>query len=844
MAEIEHSQRPWTSLLALFGVSALLLSVGVVTLQRVARSAITLRDTTDQVMVITRTSQALLATINDATTAEYGYVSTQRRSYLNGYWGAPAQVAYDLHVMDRQAADYEWLRPMVEILKTSIASKMLNLQRGVALAKNQLPAAAIAGALNDPNDTNLASIRMMVGQIVTRAWGEREHDSEELDAALLQAARTAFVLVLIGLPLLIFIASRILATRKRITESLRSAHLQFERLKSAINQIPAGVAVFDSDERLVLWNAKFFANATFSSRLHRSGTSYEAFHQVMQDWSPPVARPREPGEPTRPLETKAGRRVLELWRGEMPGGGLILVISDITRRTEAEMMLHQAGKMESLGQLIGGMAHDFNNLLQVIATNLDLMAGEIGGHSQAHKNLTAAQAGVDSAARLTKQLLSFARRQPLITAPLDFTACLGKLEDILRRTLGPSVTITTKLQSELWPMLADAAQLEAAVLNLVLNARDAMPQGGSLSIEAVNAVLTQLRSGDLRPGEYVIVTVTDNGAGMTREQLSRAVEPFYTTKPDGQGTGLGLSMVYGFMSQIGGSMRIKSEPGQGTIVQLSFPRSLKMPEEIATGDLPSSPQGKGELVLVVDDDNAVRAASSQSVASLGYQVCDASSGMEAMELIQNGLRPALIFSDVVMPGPVDGVALAQFVGRYDPTLPVLLTSGYTEHPDTQARIASLGITVLPKPWRIEELARHLRQILDWSGPREVAVQSPPSSIHILLVDDEPALLEITATALTSLGYQVTAVADAGSAIVASNQSRPDLLVSDRHLPDMDGVHLALYLRRTRPELPVIIISGDPPDRSLRGMSWLQKPFSIKTLRSAIGDVLGAYLPAQ
>lgn len=836
MAEVARPRHPWTSILSLVGMSALLLILVIITGQRIAGQAIKLRDTTDQVMVISRAAQTILGTVNDAAASAYSFASQRNPAVLDNYWRATPQIMRDMRILTQQARDYPWLPPLVEILKTSIANKMEELRHGIDEARIQPLERASAAALYDPNDIDLVSIRRITEEIVNRAWAERERRSEKLDQTLQQSARVALLLVLIGVPMLGVIASRVLTTRKRIAESQRIAQLHAERLKSAINQIPAGVAVFDADERLVLWNANFFASSSFPSRLRRSGTSYEAFFEVMQGWQPPVPHP---GTSVRPIETRFGRRVLEIWQGDMPGGGYILVINDITRRTEAEMMVHQAGKMESLGQLIGGMAHDFNNLLQVITTNLDLIAAGIGDQPAVAKNLAAAMAGVNSAARLTKQLLSFARRQPLITAPVDFTGLLVKFEDIIRRTVGPSIILTTTLQPALWPLLADASQLEAALLNLVLNARDAMPHGGSLVIEAINVSLTNARSGDLRPGDYVVITVTDTGVGMSREQLARAVEPFYTTKPDGQGTGLGLSMVYGFMSQVGGTLRIKSEPGHGTTVQLSFPRAPGLPQELADNEAASSaPPGHGELILVVDDDNAVRAATCQSVSSLGYQVCEAASGMEAIDLIKNGLRPAMIFSDVVMPGSIDGVALAQFAAHYDPSLPVLLTSGYTEHPDTQARIA--GINILPKPWRVEDLARHLSKTLAVSHSSEHPAQTAPASTRILLVDDDALLLEVTSGALISLGYQVTAVADAKSAITAAEQALFNLLVCDRHLPDMDGVHLALFLRRTRPQLPVIIISGDPPGLSLRGMIWLQKPFTIKSLRSSIGDLLAAY----
>ncbi|MEJ0072112.1 MAG: ATP-binding protein [Pseudomonadota bacterium] len=327
---------------------------------------------------------------------------------------------------------------------------------------------------------------------------------------------------------------------------------------------------------------------------------------------------------------------------------------DITERQESEQRLRQAQKMEAIGQLTGGIAHDFNNLLTVVLSNLEIIRFSIAGQPLVDERIEAAIGGIERGARLTRQLLAFARQQPLAARSVDLGRLIGETVDLLRKTLGERIDIAIEHAAGLWRALVDPAQVESAVINLALNARDAMPDGGKLKIALANAVLTaEDAAGDdeVTPGEYVVIAVTDNGTGMAPAVLEKAFDPFFTTKPDGQGTGLGLSMIYGFAKQSGGHVQIGSALGQGTTVRLYVPRTAAAAIDGGSAAANPEPEGHG-TILVVEDDPGVRDAVVAILRDLGYAVLSAEDPVHALAILETGRRVDLLFTDVVMPGPL------------------------------------------------------------------------------------------------------------------------------------------------------------------------------------------------
>jgi len=393
--------------------------------------------------------------------------------------------------------------------------------------------------------------------------------------------------------------------------------------------------------------------------------------------------------------------------------GAVISFRNVTGQRALEERLRQAQRLESIGQLTGGVAHDFNNLLTVIIGNAGLLAEELRGDPErralADMTLTAAQ----RAAELTKRLLAFARRQTLAPREVDATLLLAGMDGLLRRTLGEHIEIESTRAAGLWPALVDPAQLEGAILNLAINARDAMPAGGRLTIEAANARLDRdyaAQQVDVKPGQYVMIAISDSGSGIPPEDLERVFDPFFTTKEVGRGTGLGLSMVFGFVKQSGGHVRIYSEVGQGTTVRMFVPRSFEgaaTEKEVATEAI-----GGTELILLVEDDDLVRQHAYDQLTALGYRVVTARNGPEAMAVVNRRADFDLLFTDVVMPGGMNGRALADAARAVRPDLPVLFTSGYTEDAIVHHGRLDPGVQFLSKPYGRGDLARAVRAALE------------------------------------------------------------------------------------------------------------------------------------
>lgn len=389
------------------------------------------------------------------------------------------------------------------------------------------------------------------------------------------------------------------------------------------------------------------------------------------------------------------------------------IIRDLTEHKSTERALYEAQRMEAMGQLTGGIAHDFNNLLTVIIGNLEMLESKLNSDVQrelATEALEAAEVG----ARLTARLLAFARRSHLEPVPVNLNTFVLGLTDMLHRTLGETIYLSNALSPALWTVIADPSQVESAIVNLAVNARDAMPDGGRLVIETANVSIDAEVTTDevLDPGEYVRLSVTDTGVGMPPEIREKAFEPFFTTKEHGRGTGLGLAMIYGFAKQSGGQATIYSELEKGTTVNLYLPRhTAESHEEVV--DAPVVGRiGAGKIVLAVEDDDRVRRLTVARLKELGYNVLEASSGQEALDVLARHPETEVLFSDLVMPGGMSGYELCLRARELFPHIKALLTSGYAEELTRADTLAAARLRVLRKPYRISELAQALEAVME------------------------------------------------------------------------------------------------------------------------------------
>lgn len=523
---------------------------------------------------------------------------------------------------------------------------------------------------------------------------------------------------------------------------------------------------------------------------------------------------------------------------------------------EAEAFNRQARKMEAIGNLTGGIAHDFNNLLQVIIANLDLAFRQIGPRQPAAGFLQSALMALEKGERLTSQLLAFARRQPLNPQPIDIARMIEECGNLLRRTLGEAYHIECVTSAGLWRAMADTTLLQNAIVNLALNARDAMPDGGRLTIEASNVTLDSdyaERATEVSPGAYVLIAVSDIGIGMNKEALSRVFEPFFTTKETG--TGLGLPMVYGFVKQSGGHIAIYSEPGQGTTVKIYLPRTTKEATERDRARREAE-RGHGQLILVVEDDDSVRAGVVAQLSDLGYGVLAAADGDMALTLTRGNPQIDLLFTDVVLGGTYNGRQLADAIRTLRPGLPVVYTSGYTENAIVHHGRLDEGVTLLSKPYRADQLARTVAETLQAIQTGGTASSSaPPAPIGgapegeapfvdedeiILLIDDNRLVRSSLAMMLEDLGYGVVEAETGQQALtLLGSAERIDAALVDFRLPDMDGLELAARLRGLKPDLRLVMVSGQPVGQAelarIPGppVGMLLKPFNAAQLENLL-----------
>jgi nitrogen-specific signal transduction histidine kinase/CheY-like chemotaxis protein len=393
----------------------------------------------------------------------------------------------------------------------------------------------------------------------------------------------------------------------------------------------------------------------------------------------------------------------------------IVAIQDITDLKTAEAQLRQAQKMEAVGQLTGGIAHDFNNLLAIMLGNLELLESELDRGSESGEWVQRAIGAAERGAKLTQRLLAFSRQQALRPEPVDVDNLVRGLLDLLRRTLGETIDVELVSDAGLWLCDVDRAQLENAILNLAINARDAMGEGGRLTIETSNARIDDeytAAQADVSPGQYVLVAVSDTGTGMPDEIIDHVFEPFFTTKGVGEGSGLGLSMVFGFIKQSSGHVKIYSEEGRGSTVKLYLPRSSEAGEVRREPDAEGlSAEAQNAVVLVVEDDADLRRLIVQMLRSLNYATLESGSGEEALVVLRGSTRVDLLLTDLVLPGGISGRDLGEEAQRARSGIRVLFMSGYAENAIIHQGRLDEGVNFLQKPFRIVTVARAIRKML-------------------------------------------------------------------------------------------------------------------------------------
>jgi PAS domain S-box-containing protein len=412
------------------------------------------------------------------------------------------------------------------------------------------------------------------------------------------------------------------------------------------------------------------------------------------------------------------------WVGVPEDGMVYCSGRDITedKLAEAELIkvheaLRQSQKMEAIGQLTGGIAHDFNNLLAGISGSLELLERRLaeGRLAGVERFIVGAQGSARRAAALTQRLLAFSRRQTLDPKPINVNRLIGGMEDLIRRTVGPAIEVEVVGAGGIWTSRVDPSQLESALLNLCINARDAMPDGGRITIETANKWLDERAAAerDLPPGQYISLCVTDTGTGMTPDVIAHAFDPFFTTKPLGQGTGLGLSMIHGFVRQSGGQVRIYSEVGKGTTMCLYLPRSTDGTEDAETPDAPYAPDpGHGETVLVIDDEPTVRMLMVEVLEEAGYIALEAGDGPGGLKLLQSDLRIDLLVTDVGLPGGMNGRQVADAARITRPDLKVLFVTGYAENAAVGNGLLDRGMQVITKPFAMTTFGNKVREMIE------------------------------------------------------------------------------------------------------------------------------------
>lgn len=511
-------------------------------------------------------------------------------------------------------------------------------------------------------------------------------------------------------------------------------------------------------------------------------------------------------------------------------------------RSQLEQQLQQAQKLESIGRLAGGVAHDFNNLLTIINCYGDSLLSEMKPGDALRNYVSEIRKAGERGAGLTRQLLAFSRKQMIAPKPVNLNTLVADSEKMLRRVMGEDVEIRTLCDDSLRQVVADAGQMNQVLLNLAVNARDAMPAGGKLIIETSNTELDASyvdRHPGVAAGRYVLLTVTDNGAGMDQQTLQRVFEPFFTTKEQGRGTGLGLSTAYGIVKQNGGFISVYSEPGRGTTFRIYLPATADGPAVEKEAEPVVTVPGGSETILLVEDQPEVRTLAAKVLTSYGYRVLEGSHGEDALLVAKLHPEPIhLLLTDVIMPG-MTGRELAERLKPLKPGIKVLYMSGYSGNAITYQGLLDPGLDYVPKPFTALSLAGKVREVL----------ARPSASGTILVVDDETAIRQLFEELLTGEGYEVLSATNGAEALQIVRGRHLDLIITDLVMPELEGIETIRAIRNAQPNLKIIAASGAFKGRFLQSASLLGacatllKPIGRDELLSTVRQVLSTtHLP--
>jgi PAS domain S-box-containing protein len=787
--------------------------------------------------------QTVLA-LQDAELGERAYLIDGNVNNLQPYDSGRLRIETELRQLEAVAASDPDAVQQIKQFRSAAEEKLKQLSETIAAYQQGGRAAAVAIERTASGRATSERIRAIAnafieGQrlLLARRLASLRSEQVQSDVAGLLVIAGAFVCLVIGM----YIVAR---GSSRLDSAQRELGARSRLLQATLESLQDPIFVIDTQGRVVAWNEAFVRLSGWDPGRHAPLTRevltsgrYPAMRALLQ----PLKLDAGGTQPSPTVRVSHDGRDYEVSRGEMTVGGAVVRCVDITEKLRDEMALRQGQKMEATGQLTGGMAHDFNNILQVIQANLDLMKGAAKGDASFLARISAAAAAAERGARLTQQLLAFARRQPLAPQPTNVARLVTDLADLLRNSLGERITMELKVADDAWNAKIDPGQLENAILNLAINARDAMPDGGTVSIEISNATLDRRYAAlhpEVTPGPYVLVQVDDTGTGMPPEVAAQAFDPFFTTKRDGRGTGLGLSMVYGFVRQSNGHIRIDSAIGQGTSVKLYLPRTLDQVVESGI-DNASAPPGR-ERILVVEDNEEVRQAVVDMLTGWGYQVAAADNSDAAAAILERDAGFDLLFSDVVMPGAMSAVQLAELAQRRRPDIAILLTSGYAR--DLVPSEGPADYPLIAKPYRAEELMARLRSVLSARRPATpaVPVAVPAAEVQgqpkrVLLVEDEVVLRMSTTDVLERLGCSVRGVGSGEQALeLLARDGSFDLLVTDLGLPGISGEELAAQVRQLYPKLPVVIASGyGRSGIHGEGLQFIAKPYSAIDLQQAL-----------
>ncbi len=748
------------------------------------------------------------------------------------------------------------------------------------------PAACMLGCTQTGPDKSLLSITRQV-LVTDHPWTLHLRSSPAFEVQLDQ--EKPMLIATGGLVLSILLAlfvgvlassrSRALATARHMTRELRASHrhiaLDKERIERILESSHDAFIALDAEGRITDWNLKaeqlfgWPARKTLGRKLENLIIP-EAFHAGHRAGFDAFAQTGQGKMVNRRVEVEAQHQdgtliPIELAVASLEienGFGAHAFIRDLREQKEREQReaqhqksledtrtaLQQAQRMEAVGKLTGGVAHDFNNVLQIITGNIQLLQVENASPEQQAERLENALNAVERGSRLSNQLLAFARRQPLQPLVINLRQMMSKMDDLLHHALGENIEVETVIGGGLWNTLVDPHQLENVILNLAINACDAMQGQGKLTIELGNALLDDeyvLSQPDVPAGQYVVLAISDTGSGMPARVLERVFEPFFSTKPEGEGTGLGLSMAYGFVKQSEGHIRIYSELGHGTTVRIYLPRSTDQEMEIPYISYEEAAGGT-ETILIVEDDLAVQMTVGALLRKLGYRVLQADDAASALKIVQSGEAIDLLFTDVVMPGPIRSPELARQAKALLPELAVLFTSGYTQNAIVHGGRLDLGVELLSKPYRREQLARKIRQLLEQSMENKTRTVPKTPLLHgsshqckVLVVEANADLCVMACELLSLLGHQVEGVHTGAEALAHAREHVVEVLFTELTLPDMEGRELAHAMREIHSGVQVMYAFNQGLTQSEANMPEaviLKKPYHFDQLRRALEQV--------